>query len=157
MLCNDVEKLSNFACNLGILRKRILLMPYGNDVKMYKIMTYQQAKRYEAGSKKAQNEMNCHLPGVCNEFYTDGWHVAVGISNSGLTPLTPEPPSSPFPNARLPPPPKAGTDVVDLEDAEVTSILVVKEPFGAGLPQDDPAPTAEGGSTAPLDPDFANL
>uniref|UniRef100_A0A2N9FBG3 Uncharacterized protein n=1 Tax=Fagus sylvatica TaxID=28930 RepID=A0A2N9FBG3_FAGSY len=87
----------------------------------------QQAKRYEAGSKKAQNEMNCHLPGVCNEFYTDGWHVAVG------------------------------TDVVDLEDAEVTSILVVKEPVGAGLPQDDPAPTAEGGSTAPLDPDFANL
>jgi hypothetical protein len=40
MLCNDVEKLSNFACNLGILRKKILLMPYGNDVKMYKIMTY---------------------------------------------------------------------------------------------------------------------
>ena len=41
MLCNDVKKLSNFACNLGILRKKILLMPYGNDVKMYKIMTYQ--------------------------------------------------------------------------------------------------------------------
>jgi hypothetical protein len=41
MLCNDVEKLSNFACNLGILRKKILLMPYENDVKMYKIMTYQ--------------------------------------------------------------------------------------------------------------------
>jgi hypothetical protein len=42
MLCNDVEKLSNFACNLGILRKKILLMPYGNNVKMYKIMTYQR-------------------------------------------------------------------------------------------------------------------
>ena len=41
MLCNDVEKLSNFACNLGILRKKILLIPYGNNVKMYKIMTYQ--------------------------------------------------------------------------------------------------------------------
>ena len=41
MLCNDMEKLSNFACNLGILRKKILLMPYGNNVKMYKIMTYQ--------------------------------------------------------------------------------------------------------------------
>ena len=40
MLCNDVEKLSNFACNLGILCKKILLMSYGNDVKMYKIMTY---------------------------------------------------------------------------------------------------------------------
>ena len=41
MLCNDVKKLSYFACNLGILRKKILLMPYGNDVKMYKIMIYQ--------------------------------------------------------------------------------------------------------------------
>ena len=40
MLCNGVEKLSNFACNLGILCKKILLMPHGNDVKMYKIMTY---------------------------------------------------------------------------------------------------------------------
>ena len=41
MFCNDMEKLSNFACNLGILHKKILLMPYENDVKMYKIMTYQ--------------------------------------------------------------------------------------------------------------------
>jgi hypothetical protein len=40
MLCYDVEKLSNFACNLEILCKKILLMPCGNDVKMYKIMTY---------------------------------------------------------------------------------------------------------------------
>ena len=40
MFCNDMEKLSNFACNLGILHKKILLMPYKNDVKMYKIMTY---------------------------------------------------------------------------------------------------------------------
>jgi hypothetical protein len=45
MLCNDVEKLSNFACNLGILHMRILLMPYGNDVKMYKIMTYHSVAR----------------------------------------------------------------------------------------------------------------
>ena len=41
MFCNDMEKLSNFACNLGILHKKILLMPYENDIKMYKIMTYQ--------------------------------------------------------------------------------------------------------------------
>jgi hypothetical protein len=41
MLCNGVEKLSFFTCNLGILRKKILLMPYENDVKMYKIITYQ--------------------------------------------------------------------------------------------------------------------
>ena len=43
MLCTDVEKLLNFMCNLGILCKKILLMPHGNDVKMYKIMTYQNA------------------------------------------------------------------------------------------------------------------
>ncbi len=42
MLYNEVEKLSNFACNLEILCKKILLMPYGNDFKMYKIMTYQR-------------------------------------------------------------------------------------------------------------------
>ena len=37
-------------------------------------------------------------------------------------PLTPEPPSFPFPGTRPPPLPEAGTDMVDLEDTEVTSV-----------------------------------
>ena len=44
--------------------------------------------------------------------------------------------------------------MVDLEDTEVTSVTAIEEPVGAGLPQDDPAPTAERGSTAPLDLDL---
>ena len=35
-------------------------------------LDFEQAKRYEAGSKKAQDEMSRQLPGVWNEFYTDG-------------------------------------------------------------------------------------
>ena len=52
MLCNDMEKLSNFACNLRILRRKILLMPYESDVKIYKIMTYHPPRREGHNSKE---------------------------------------------------------------------------------------------------------
>uniref|UniRef100_A0A2N9HIY7 Uncharacterized protein n=1 Tax=Fagus sylvatica TaxID=28930 RepID=A0A2N9HIY7_FAGSY len=98
----------------------------------------EQAKRaaYEAGSKEAQDEMSLQLPGVYNEFYTDSWHAAVGFLNSGLTSLTLEPPSFPFPGAPPPHPPEAGTDVVDLEDAKVTSVPAAEELVGVALSQD---------------------
>lgn len=98
----------------------------------YKLRAYDsefdQAKRaaYEAGSKEAQEKMGCQLPGVCNEFYVEGWRAAVGFSSSGLMPLTPNPPSLSYP------PPTTGADVVDLEDTEVTFVLAVEEPVGAG-------------------------
>uniref|UniRef100_A0A2N9EV78 Uncharacterized protein n=1 Tax=Fagus sylvatica TaxID=28930 RepID=A0A2N9EV78_FAGSY len=80
--------------------------------------------------------MSLQLPGVYNEFYTDSWHAAVGFLNSGLTSLTLEPPSFPFPGAPPPHPPEAGTDVVDLEDAKVTSVPAAEELVGVALSQD---------------------
>lgn len=129
-----------------------------DKIRAYELQS-EQAKRaaYEARSKEAQDEMGLQLPRVCNEFYTDGWHAPFALLNFGLTTLTPEPPSLHFPSARPPPPLKAGTDVVDLENAEVTSVPVAEESVDAGLPQDVSAPAGEGGSTAPLDPDFADL
>jgi hypothetical protein len=47
--------------------------------------------------------------------------------------------------------------VVDLEDGDVTSVPAAEESVDAGLPQDVSTPTGEGGSTAPVDPDFADL
>ena len=119
-------------------------------------LEFEQAKiaAYEAESKEAQDKMNLQLPRVCNEFYTDSWHAAVGISNSGLTPLTLEPPFLPFPGACPPLPPEASTDVVDLEDAQVTSVQVAEELASAGQPPDASAPTFKGGNTAS---DLANL
>ena len=72
--------------------------------------------------------MGCQLPGVCNEFYMEGWHAAVSFSTFGLTPLTLDPPSLPYP------PPLAGVDVIDLEDVEVTSILAVGNLVDASHP-----------------------
>ncbi len=98
----------------------------------YKLRAYEsesdQAKRaaYEAGSKKAQEKMGCQLPGVCNEFYVEGWRAAVGFSSSRLTPLTLDPPSLSYT------PLTTGVDVIDLEDAKVTSVLAVEEPVDAG-------------------------
>uniref|UniRef100_A0A2N9GB67 Uncharacterized protein n=1 Tax=Fagus sylvatica TaxID=28930 RepID=A0A2N9GB67_FAGSY len=87
------------------------------------------------------------------------------VMSSTRTTLPPEPPSLPFPCARPPPPPKAclapppkpSTDVVDLEDAEVTSVPTVEEPVDADLPPDVSTPADEGGSTAPLDADLDDL
>jgi hypothetical protein len=101
--------------------------------------------------------MGLQLPEVCNEFYTDGWHVVVAFLNSRRTTLTLEQPSLPFPGARPPPPPEAGTNVVDLKNAEVTSVPAAQEPIGASQPQDVSAPTIEGGSAAPLDLDFDDV
>ena len=80
--------------------------------------------------------MEDQLPGVCNEFYLDGWKKAVSILTSGQTMLPPLPPSVPYPGARPPPPPEfipatpfevlvtpipeINTDIVNLED-EVNS------------------------------------
>uniref|UniRef100_A0A2N9GJM3 Uncharacterized protein n=1 Tax=Fagus sylvatica TaxID=28930 RepID=A0A2N9GJM3_FAGSY len=57
----------------------------------------------------------------------------------------------------LAPPPKPSTDVVDLEDAEVTSVPTAEEPVDADLPPDVSTPADEGGSTAPLDADLDDL
>uniref|UniRef100_A0A2N9IPH8 Uncharacterized protein n=1 Tax=Fagus sylvatica TaxID=28930 RepID=A0A2N9IPH8_FAGSY len=106
---------------------------------------FDQAKKtaYEAGSKDAQAEMSDQLPGVCNEFFSDGWKKAVGFLSSGQTTLPPLPPSVPFPGARPPPPPEVvlatplevpvtpitqlSTDIVDLEDEENSAEGAVPE------------------------------
>jgi hypothetical protein len=97
---------------------------------------FDQAKKtaYEAGSNDAQAEMGDQLPGVCNEFFSDGWKKAVSFLSSGQTTLPPLPPSVPYPGARPPPPPEVvlttplevpvtpitdlSTDVVNLDDEE---------------------------------------
>ena len=99
------------------------------------------------------------LPGVCNEFYLDGWKKAVSILSSGQTTLSPLLPSVPYPGARPPPPPEVvlatplvvpvtpipeiSTDIVNLED-EVNSTE-------AAAPDDvDQAPgVPDGGSVTP--------
>ena len=99
---------------------------------------FDQAKKaaYEAGSSDAQAKMGDQLPGVCNEFFLDGWKKAVSTLSSGQTTLPPLPPSVPYPGARPPPPPEVvlatplevpmtpitepGTEIVNLED-EVNS------------------------------------
>ena len=99
---------------------------------------FDQAKKtaYEAGSNDAQAEMGAQLPGVCNEFFSDGWKKAVSILSSGQTTLPPLPPSVPYTSARPPPLPEVilatplevpvtpltelGTEIVNLED-EVNS------------------------------------
>ena len=103
--------------------------------------------------------MGDQLPGVCNEFYLDGWKKAVSILSSGQTMLSPLPPSVPYPGAWPPPPPEVvlatplevpvtpipeiSTDIVNLED-EVNSTE-------AAAPDDaDQAPgVPDGGSVAP--------
>uniref|UniRef100_A0A2N9HV47 Uncharacterized protein n=1 Tax=Fagus sylvatica TaxID=28930 RepID=A0A2N9HV47_FAGSY len=121
---------------------------------------FDQVKKaaYEAGSNDAQAMMGDQLPGVCNEFYLDGWKKAVSILTSGQTMLPPLPPSMPYPGARPPPPPEfvlatplevpvtpipeISTDVVNLED-EVNSAEA------AALNDADQAPSVpEGGSAA---------
>jgi hypothetical protein len=47
--------------------------------------------------------------------------------------------------------------VVDLEDAEVTSVPAAEEPVDADLPPDVSTPANEGGSTTPLDADLDDL
>ena len=97
---------------------------------------FDQAKKtaYEAGSNDAQAEMGDQLPGVCNEFFSDGWKKAVSFLSSGQTMLPPLPPSVPYPGARPPPPPEVvlatplevpvtpiadlSTEVVNLDDEE---------------------------------------
>jgi hypothetical protein len=97
---------------------------------------FDQAKKtaYEAGSNDAQAEMGDQLPGVCNEFFSDGWKKAVSFLSSGQTTLPPLPPSVPYLGARPPPPPEVvlttplevpvtpitdlSTDVVNLDDEE---------------------------------------
>uniref|UniRef100_A0A2N9FY98 Uncharacterized protein n=1 Tax=Fagus sylvatica TaxID=28930 RepID=A0A2N9FY98_FAGSY len=106
--------------------------------RMLKGSEFDQAKKaaYEAGSSDAQAEMGDQLPGVCNEFYSDGWKKAVSILSSGQTTLPPLQPSVPYPGAWPPPPPEVvlatplevpvtpipeiSADVVNLED-EVNS------------------------------------
>ena len=105
---------------------------------------FDQAKKaaYEVSSNDTQAEMGDQFPGVCNEFYLDGWKKAVSIWTSGQTTLPPLPPLVPYPGARPPPPPEfvlatllevlvspileVGTDVVNLEDvansAEATAL-----------------------------------
>ena len=103
--------------------------------------------------------MGDQLPGVCNEFYLDGWKKAVSILSSGQTMLSPLPPSVPYPGAwptsppevvlatplevPVTPIPEISTDVVNLED-EVNSVE-------AAAPDDaDQAPgVPDGGSVAP--------
>uniref|UniRef100_A0A2N9FNU8 Uncharacterized protein n=1 Tax=Fagus sylvatica TaxID=28930 RepID=A0A2N9FNU8_FAGSY len=122
---------------------------------------FDQAKKaaYEAGSSDAQAEMGDQLPGVCNEFYSDGWKKAVSALSSGQTTLPPLPPSVPYPGARPPPPPEVvldtplevpvtpitelSTDIVNLEEEENSA--------EAAAPEDaDQAPSVqEGGSAAP--------
>ena len=118
---------------------------------------FKQAKRavYESGSKDAQEEMRLQLPRVCNEFYTDAWHDAVALLNSGQTTMTPEPPKLPFPGAPPPlpphavlnsPPPQLGAVMVDLEDEEVNSAETAVPVDADHLP-DAPVTALEGGST----------
>uniref|UniRef100_A0A2N9F888 Uncharacterized protein n=1 Tax=Fagus sylvatica TaxID=28930 RepID=A0A2N9F888_FAGSY len=122
---------------------------------------FEQAKKaaYEAGSSDAQAEMGEQLPGVCNEFFSDGWKKAVSALSSGQTTLPPLPPSVPYPGAWPPPPPEVvlatplevpvtpitelSMDVVNLDDEE--------NPAEAAAPEDaDQAPSVqEGGSAAP--------
>jgi hypothetical protein len=121
---------------------------------------FDQVKKaaYEAGSNDAQAMMGDQLPGVCNEFYLDGWKKAVSILTSRQTMLPPLPPSMPYPGARPPPPPEfvlatplevpvtpipeISTDVVNLED-EVNSAEAT------ALNDADQAPSVpEGGSAA---------
>uniref|UniRef100_A0A2N9ELZ7 Uncharacterized protein n=1 Tax=Fagus sylvatica TaxID=28930 RepID=A0A2N9ELZ7_FAGSY len=106
---------------------------------------FDQAKKasYEAGNNDAQAEMGEQLPGVCNEFFSDGWKKAVSFLSSGQTTLPPLPPLVPFPGARLPPPPEVvlatpldvpvtpitelSTDIVNLEDEENSAEDAVPE------------------------------
>jgi hypothetical protein len=106
---------------------------------------FDKAKKaaYEAGRSDAQAEMGEQLPGVCNEFYSDGWKKAVSALSSGQTTLPPLPPSVPYPGARPPPPPEVvlatplevpvtpitelSTDIVNLEDEENSAEDTVPE------------------------------
>ena len=106
---------------------------------------FDQAKKaaYEAGSNDSQAEMGDQLPGVCNEFFSDGWKKAVSFLSSGQTTLPPLPPSVPYPGARPPPPPEVvlatplevpvtpitelSTDIVNLEDEENSAEDAVPE------------------------------
>jgi hypothetical protein len=132
---------------------------------------FDQAKKasYEAGNNDAQAEMGEQLPGVCNEFFSDGWKKAVSFLSSGQTTLPPLPPSVPFPGARPPPPlevvlatpldvpvtpiTELSTDIVNLEDEESPAEAAVPEdavPEDA-VPEDAAqAPDAgEGGGAVP--------
>ena len=122
---------------------------------------FDQAKKaaYEAGSSDAQAEMGDQLPGVCNEFYSDGWKKAVSVLSSGQTTLPPLPPSVPYPGARPPPPPEVvlatplevpvtpitelSTDIVNLED-EVNSAEAAAPEDAAQAPG-----VPDGGSAVP--------
>uniref|UniRef100_A0A2N9GX66 Uncharacterized protein n=1 Tax=Fagus sylvatica TaxID=28930 RepID=A0A2N9GX66_FAGSY len=132
---------------------------------------FDQAKKasYEAGNNDAQAEMGEQLPGVCNEFFSDGWKKAVSFLSSGQTTLPPLPPSVPFPGARPPPPPEVvlatpldvpvtpitelSTDIVNLEDEESPAEGAVPEDavLEDAVPEDAAqAPSAgEGGGAAP--------
>uniref|UniRef100_A0A2N9J0U7 Uncharacterized protein n=1 Tax=Fagus sylvatica TaxID=28930 RepID=A0A2N9J0U7_FAGSY len=133
---------------------------------------FDQAKKasYEAGNNDAQAEMGEQLPGVCNEFFSDGWKKAVSFLSSGQTTLPPLPPSVPFPGARPPPPPEVvlatpldvpvtpitelSTDIVNLEDEESPAEGAVPEDAVLeedAVPEDAAqAPSAgEGGGAAP--------
>uniref|UniRef100_A0A2N9EJN5 Uncharacterized protein n=1 Tax=Fagus sylvatica TaxID=28930 RepID=A0A2N9EJN5_FAGSY len=122
---------------------------------------FDQAKKaaYEAGSSDAQAEMGDQLPGVCNEFYSDGWKKAVSALSSGQTTLPPLPPSVPYPSARPPPPPEVvlatplevpvtpitelSTDIVNLEDEENSAEAAAPEDADQALG------VHEGGSAVP--------
>ena len=119
---------------------------------------------YEAGSNDAQAEIGEQLPGVCNEFFSDGWKKAVSALSSGQTTLPPLPPSVPYPGARPPPPPEVvlatslevpvtpitelSTDVVNLDDGENTVEAAASEdaaqapnvPDGGSAVQDEAGP-----------------
>uniref|UniRef100_A0A2N9I7J5 Uncharacterized protein n=1 Tax=Fagus sylvatica TaxID=28930 RepID=A0A2N9I7J5_FAGSY len=132
---------------------------------------FDQAKKasYEAGNNDAQAEMGEQLPGVCNEFFSDGWKKAVSFLSSGQTTLPPLPPSVPFPGARPPPPPEVvlatpldvpvtpitelSTDIVNLEDEESPAEGAVPEDavLEDAVPEDAAqAPSAgEGGGAVP--------
>uniref|UniRef100_A0A2N9I2V1 Uncharacterized protein n=1 Tax=Fagus sylvatica TaxID=28930 RepID=A0A2N9I2V1_FAGSY len=86
---------------------------------------FKQAKReaYENGSKEAQDEIGLQLPGVCNEWFS------------------------------ILPSPQVGTNVVDLEDAEVNFAQVAK-PASAGQLPGAPIIAPEGGSMALGDADL---
>ena len=106
---------------------------------------FDQAKKaaYEAGSSDAQAEMGDQLPGVCNEFFSDGWKKAVCFLSSRQTTLPPLPPSVPYPGARPPPSlevvlatplevpvtpiTELSTDIVNLEDEENSAEDAVPE------------------------------
>uniref|UniRef100_A0A2N9IY35 Uncharacterized protein n=1 Tax=Fagus sylvatica TaxID=28930 RepID=A0A2N9IY35_FAGSY len=130
----------------------VLAAKYRDEKKMAmeakKLAEAADSKR--SGSKEAQDEMGCKIPGVCNEYYTDTWNNTIAVLNSGQTMLPPNPIKLPFPGATPPPPPKTvlnslpsqlGAVMVDLEEVESAEAA---GPAGVGL-QDAP----DGGSTAP--------